>query len=1761
MIIRKIVLRKVIDIMWKKILLSFPLVVIVVLFFSWNNLVAFATKKYLDTYCLECFGRPIDSVVKAEGNRTLIFEKPTLLTAKSLEEKGLSFKADKVTVRYQIRPFFSGIDLDITVEKPDIALNNETDVQQLIDKMFHTPPLLTIYPHIHVNDGVIRFCSFEEESAKECSFYYSTTLDLINKECGSLRVCFNDPSYETNSFEISVKENKNTVYDIEANFRSVDFGLVSETIGGFFTPMESWIVTQGFVDGNLILKKEKGKRFEAAGNLSIKDLILKNSKAEMTARIGGASINLSRNGSPGNTTIGKIELTEDASISLEHNALPTWSLEKIQGGIIVESHDGARINFTGLSCNGTETYLINLTGEGRYFDEDLTCLSLDTSFSRDDSNTAHASLEIKQLNDIWYAAKVGLQEFGYREFQFVQQVMRSYSKDWDKAIVHQGSVDATATMYIAGMSVHNLDINSFSLHDVSFEYSPWKILGSVNEAKGFLTANFSQKNFLQSLNSELSISDGLIKLTGEDKTRWQLTHINTHFTCKNGTVQKSSSEAMFAGLKGTINYNPFSKDEVLNLKFKGSPREIIDMIPEGARKNVEKTFINDSIAFSAGVKLIETGLNINGIFEIEDYNKQHDGDIAFGFDIEQAKNSLEKDKETDLFNEDISLQILPPIAAPIVLLKTKVTDYEKGIAGYIIRNGWLYSENLSLSKYIAPFTTQNDKKINIPFTIAGEADIYGSFNHLGVAFSYDLRNFSIESDDFRFDLEKGYKDSKTLGVYYADFNRGSQFGKLPVEHGSYLEKNSKLLFTEISAIMKLSDGYIHASDLDAYCQGIHFGGNINIDNSSPDDGIFDVEILADTMDATITEIQSLFSHFDKPPLFTNFPMKGNLHFQNEGGHFLFNFRPEGTAVTTSIDAVLKDGSFSFKPLDMSLQEMDMNIHYDQKNNTLTIDEIRGTLLAGPPDNIEEYLFAGDKIAFTDFNNNIGSFDLWIGDKHRDIIRIAGSTTGKKDPLTENEEIHFHLNNNLSHFGDVHPSTFNLSLENWASVRLFKMEMDLKLETLLNDLQKVSRTGIFFLSENILKEINAISKGKGLFKLSFDFDNSTDIFRYKGTAEDVEISPYAYKNIKLDGKVKNKVWSIDQFQIDDLSLSGEMVRELNYWKINYLGLKSGHSLLLGLEGEYRDGEKGFDAKINLFEINFSALDEWPQLSAFVENNKPGGLLRGRGKMRIEKCDTGGGWRYDGSFTTSSKNMTFRNLHFADAEDFSCHFVSDKGLTLRKIKTALLSPKEEDTSKVGLHFEKIYYDTILDELEFEGVNFSAPTRTLAWYPKTIQKAFPADISDDSVEMVASVKESGSLIGTGNLKISGDKHLLTINLADGAYLYGGSEHKIRDFNFSHRPGKLLITMKYLFEQRPLMLAFQSNSEDEEKGFIVLKDLSTKEQNEVNKGIVIQWETDPNFGFNITEAKGSISGLQVNLKHDFDSFVDKDHHNVAGTMIVSFPQASNIFQKNIQESILENSIGGHYQFNGHWSIGKESNERMNFKGNLQASNFTFKGYHLDHLKTELEYHGDKAHVKDLVITDSAGVVTIPVINLSCHQDKWYMLAPMTSITSFRPSQLKDIQGTPSIAGKSLIIPTIEVKNLKGEVSNTWSWTGEGMFTFKNTMKKTLQNTILAVPHEIITRIGLNPAVLTPVTGTILYRIEDRKILFTKFKDVYSDSKASKFFLPRSSQTSYIDFDKNLNLQVRMKQHNLLFKIAELFIFTVKGTLENPLYTIQKQN
>ncbi len=93
---------------------------------------------------------------------------------------------------------------------------------------------------------------------------------------------------------------------------------------------------------------------------------------------------------------------------------------------------------------------------------------------------------------------------------------------------------------------------------------------------------------------------------------------------------------------------------------------------------------------------------------------------------------------------------------------------------------------------------------------------------------------------------------------------------------------------------------------------------------------------------------------------------------------------------THLRGALADGVIA-NDSNVALHELSLNFEYDQQANTLDFSEIQGTLLVGDPERVEEYTLIGEKIHFSDYVKNEATFDIWLGDKKRDVIRLSGQT--------------------------------------------------------------------------------------------------------------------------------------------------------------------------------------------------------------------------------------------------------------------------------------------------------------------------------------------------------------------------------------------------------------------------------------------------------------------------------------------------------------------------------------------------------------------------------------------------------------------------------------------------------------------------------------------------------------------------------------------------------------------------------------------------
>jgi len=267
------------------------------------------------------------------------------------------------------------------------------------------------------------------------------------------------------------------------------------------------------------------------------------------------------------------------------------------------------------------------------------------------------------------------------------------------------------------------------------------------------------------------------------------------------------------------------------------------------------------------------------------------------------------------------------------------------------------------------------------------------------------------------------------------------------------------------------------------------------------------------------------------------------------------------------------------------------------------------------------------------------------------------------------------------------------------------------------------------------------------------------------------------------------------------------------------------------------------------------------------------------------------------------------------------------------------------------------------------------------------------------------------------------------------------------------------------------------------------------------------------------------------------------------------------LPEKVRKYGVGGEdYSLEGDFVFSLENPFQPSFEGVLYGNHCMIGGIQMASLSADTKIRPGTYDFTHILLNNEAGQLSIDRLKLIRSDHKWYLTIPSLSITNFRPGSLKIDEQTlledKKSALRSLIISRIQCTGIEGILGNKESFTGKGEMQFSNEAPKNFASDLLMIPAEITARIGLDLSLLIPVKGGIDYEIRDGKIYLLNLDNVYSEGKRSRFYLAEGTP-AYVDLDGNLHLQIKMKQYNLLMKLAELFTISVRGTVSKPNYTL----
>ncbi len=319
-------------------------------------------------------------------------------------------------------------------------------------------------------------------------------------------------------------------------------------------------------------------------------------------------------------------------------------------------------------------------------------------------------------------------------------------------------------------------------------------------------------------------------------------------------------------------------------------------------------------------------------------------------------------------------------------------------------------------------------------------------------------------------------------------------------------------------------------------------------------------------------------------------------------------------------------------------------------------------------------------------------------------------------------------------------------------------------------------------------------------------------------------------------------------------------------------------------------------------------------------------------------------------------------------------------------------------------------------------------------------------------------------------------------------------------------------------------------------------------NQQLRCLWQMDDHHRWSVQTLDGQLLGVNLQMRSNAPK-------TLTGTVrLVSGKQLINLVPKNVIDWMEKWDIESGFSWNG--TI--DTNGEPSLHGTLYGSQFTLFKNTWDKLTAQLDWNASGILMQFLKVEDGDFSLSIPKIHLWHPQKQsevWQLETSAIEIKNFQPSSFYSV---PNML-KPFIIPQASFSAISGVLGAPNTFKGSGQIRFEKKVKKTFFKSLFTIPGDILGHIGLNPNALSPAMGTLYFQIQNGKVVFTRLDGAYSEGKHSRFYLAKAPLQSYIDFDGQLDIWLRMKQYNLLLKFVESMGIHVSGTWDSPKYSIQK--
>lgn len=1665
---------------------------------------SFIYQHAIQAYVLTNFGSRLNyDQAYLEGNR-LIIQSPSLA-------RDNDFKASQMALSWNFSLRNREIDISVELFKPSWKLDStQTFTEEKLKKVFKGKKGGIKYLFdLTIHDGTVSWL-LPDQTKHQLHFDVQT-----NTHSGGFIKAYFDHSPDHSHYISLNTESTPDMLSVTWDCHEIECSNLMPFAQLLLPSLNSLNIASGVLKGRIKTIFPNTQRPYIEGELLVENLsFLKDSF--FSGQIDKAILKLEKNPAADQpiTTLAKIDILEPMALCSYSEEGLEWKIDELRGSMALDGNKQANLQLDSRSHYLDRQGTLKLSGSvnldaRRDFNVDLhLCCTNSTE------NEGNVRLQIHPINTSQKKATVNLSRLSAIDAGLLQTILATFMPSAKSIEFQQGYFNAILEIILTKSGMQDLEIKQFEASGTSFKLNPIHAAGSFDQMQGKGVIHLMDPNPWDTLDVDFNLENGTLELEGLHQ-KLPLNAIQAHLVVKKGAIHQSLITLRWMGLKGVMDLEWGTAKELLTLNLEGYVRDAADFFPQKIQNGLHEEFDNTRLKILANFKRKNQQLELTGTLHVQRHQTDQFDLIHFGCD----------------FNR-----------------KQKGKDYKWA------PEGWFYAYDLPLEKFVTPFIFRKGV-----LKMWGNGEFKGNFNQKNFSLQYDVHNLKIENEHLLIEAKDLRSEIKgqMLGFHQMDLKNFSHQGILPIKDASYFEKKSGLHFSDINGTFIFKDQTLTIQPIETYCNGLFMAGEIFLDYSDPAPGVFNVDFNVPQLSGNITQIQQILAHLDNPSVLTQIPVEGDVNAVNQGMQLAFEFMPDDYRLNANIQASLEEGSLTFDDSDIAFKGLYLDILYDHDQKCLAFTDIQGTLLVGKPSRVEEYFFGGNHIRLKDLNKQNIDLDVWIKDHNHELFRLNGSANEINPGIKE-----ISLASN-SHLSCIYPSSFTCQLQNWSEVNSFQLKSQFDLGKLREDLLLFRNTGLYGLSHSFLDKVSQAGALDGQIKLDVFFDTEKQSYCFQADGNVLKGNPPEPHRCVLQAHKLEKKWIIDHLQWDKITAHAEIQPEHDHIRIPFLGLNDGNSLLLGLEGDLFLEEGYMRSKVHLFEYSLENLNQWPSFQDFVVKWQPEGKIRGSGEMKIDFLSQEPWFKLDSRMQLEMPQFSCRQCPFFSLQPFRMHYKTNECISLDNVQMNLCHDKD---CSGHLKIAKLVYRSNENQLVCPQLAFQIPTQRLQTIGSTLHRFFPDLIDAELKDLFIQLKSDGELKGTLGFEKDPANHQFHLKLDEGIYSYNQQEYELKKIEINQAKNQLQLSAITKEERCPYQIIAAMKWPSMESGEATLIDLYSNPAAAIPP-LKIQFSKDPSKGFLIHSMQGYFCGMNINLNGGVHDNLKPEISNLQGKIEAEFNQISPLLTPPVAENIRNLELGSTYILQGDFGYNcqplKELTDRLYFKGQLFSQEAVLKGFQIQNLKADINYRPKQMEISGLSLQDNAG---------SAHAERffvqqnditgaWWFSAPLLTVKNLKPAMLRDLsdpdQNT-SARFKTLLIKRLDFENLKGNLGDIQTWQAKGSMHFLNPTRKNT-NPLFAIPAEIILRLGLNPQVLNPVTGTISFDMQGDHFYLTKFKDVYSEGRGSKFYLADSANPSWMDMKGNLNVQIKMKQYNLLFKLAELFTVSVEGNIKKPKFYLQK--